>query len=84
MMIAAAAGLASNFAAVASLVTTGIQQGHMKMHLVNILNQLKAGQAERDAARIHFEGLTVSYAAVEEFIRQIRDKESKPSRLAEP
>ena len=42
MQIIAAAGLAQNFAAIKSLVTTGIQKGHMKMHLLNILNQLGA------------------------------------------
>ncbi|MCB0466413.1 MAG: hydroxymethylglutaryl-CoA reductase, degradative, partial [Aequorivita sp.] len=35
MKIIAVAGLAQNFAAVRSLVTTGIQKGHMKMHLMN-------------------------------------------------
>ena len=34
MMIIACMGLAQNFAAVRSLVTTGIQKGHMKMHLI--------------------------------------------------
>ena len=39
MEIIAVAGLAQNFAAIQSLVTSGIQRGHMKMHLLNILNQ---------------------------------------------
>ena len=34
-------GLAQNFAAIRSLITSGIQKGHMKMHLLNILNQKK-------------------------------------------
>src|SRR5690606_15031082 len=38
MQIIAVVGLAQNFAAVKSLITTGIQHGHMKMHLKNILN----------------------------------------------
>ncbi|GAL68700.1 hydroxymethylglutaryl-CoA reductase [Jejuia pallidilutea] len=42
MQIVAVAGLAQNFAALRSLTTTGIQQGHMKMHLMNILNQFGA------------------------------------------
>ena len=42
MCISAAVGLAQNFGAVRSLITTGIQQGHMKMHLTNILNHLNA------------------------------------------
>jgi hydroxymethylglutaryl-CoA reductase len=32
MSILAVSGLAQNFAALRSLVTTGIQKGHMKMH----------------------------------------------------
>ncbi|WP_272984569.1 hydroxymethylglutaryl-CoA reductase, degradative, partial [Leeuwenhoekiella blandensis] len=36
MEIIAVAGLAQNFGAVKSLTTTGIQKGHMKMHLMNI------------------------------------------------
>ena len=41
MQIVAVAGLAQNFAALRSLTTTGIQEGHMKMHLNNILNQFQ-------------------------------------------
>jgi len=41
MEVIATIGLAQNFAAVKSLVTTGIQKGHMKMHLLNILNWSK-------------------------------------------
>jgi hydroxymethylglutaryl-CoA reductase len=72
MMIAAASGLANNFSAVASLVTTGLQQGHMRMHLSNMLNQLKADKTEREHALRHFSGVTASYSAVGDFIRQFR------------
>jgi len=72
MMIAASAGLASNFAAIASLITTGIQAGHMKMHLSNILNQLSANPLESEKTRCYFFDKSVSYAAVEEFIQKIR------------
>ena len=41
MMIASAMGLANNFSAIRSLVTKGIQRGHMKMHLMNILNHFQ-------------------------------------------
>ena len=44
MKITAVAGLAQNFAAIKSLITTGIQHGHMKMHLINILNQHQASR----------------------------------------
>ena len=74
MMIAAASGLANNFSAVASLITTGIQAGHMKMHLSNILNQLNAGETERILANDYFSSKTVSHSAVEEFLRSVRSK----------
>ena len=47
MKIVAVSGLAQNFGALRALVTTGIQKGHMKMHLFNILNQLEATEEER-------------------------------------
>ena len=50
MKITAVAGLAQNFAAIKSLITTGIQHGHMKMHLINILNQLEASDKEKEKA----------------------------------
>jgi hydroxymethylglutaryl-CoA reductase len=46
LMEVVAAGLAQNFAALRSLTTTGIQDGHMKMHLNNILNQFEANDDE--------------------------------------
>jgi len=48
MMIVACSGLAQNFGALRALVTTGIQKGHMKMHLFNILNQLEATDKEKE------------------------------------
>ncbi|MBL7802923.1 MAG: hydroxymethylglutaryl-CoA reductase, degradative [Saprospiraceae bacterium] len=74
MQIVAAVGLAQNFAAVRSLVTTGIQQGHMKMHLTNILNHLGATDAESIAAQAHFSGQTVSFSAVRAFLEGERQK----------
>jgi hydroxymethylglutaryl-CoA reductase len=72
MQIVAVAGLAQNFAALRSLTTTGIQQGHMKMHLMNILNQLGANEGEKQQAAKHFETNTVSHAAVADYIKAIR------------
>ena len=72
MMITAAVGLAQNFAAVRSLVTTGIQKGHMRMHLLNILNHIGACEAEIEAAATHFSDKTVSFSAVRDFIDQLR------------
>ena len=72
MKIAAASGLASNFSALASLISTGIQEGHMRLHLTNILNLLQATNAERDVIHGNLEGVTVSFAAVEKLIGQLR------------
>ena len=68
MELITVAGLAQNFAAVRSLVTSGIQKGHMKMHLLNILNQLNATTAQKEAALIHFKTVAVSHAAVHSFL----------------
>lgn len=68
MEIIATVGLAQNFAALRSLTTVGIQAGHMKMHLTNILAGMKATEEESDAAKRYFEDKTVSVAAVREFI----------------
>ena len=72
MQIIAVAGLAQNFAALRSLTTTGIQQGHMKMHLMNILNQFQANEEERKQVVKHFEKNTVSHSAVVEYLEEIR------------
>ena len=72
MKIIASAGLAQNFGAIRSLVTTGIQKGHMKMHLLNILNQLGATEAERLEVKSHFESRVVSHQAVVEHFCKIR------------
>lgn len=72
MQIIAVAGLAQNFAAIKSLTTTGIQKGHMKMHLMNILNQLHATQQEKTQVLTHFAEKTVSHSAVVDFIESLR------------
>jgi len=74
MMIAAAAGMANNFAAVRSLTTTGIQAGHMRMHLPNILTQLGATAAERDKTFVHFKDQTISFQKVEAYLKSIREE----------
>jgi hydroxymethylglutaryl-CoA reductase len=68
MEIVAVAGLAQNFAALRSLVTSGIQKGHMKMHLFNILNQLGAKPVQKEAALNYFKKNTVSVKAVNDFL----------------
>ena len=72
MRIIAATGLAQNFSAIRSLITTGIQQGHMKMHLQNILNQLKATKDEEVSAIEHFAEEIVSFSAVREYLEKLR------------
>ena len=72
MQIVAVAGLAQNFAALRSLTTTGIQQGHMKMHLNNIINQFEATENERVLIKNHFKENTVSHSAVVDFIEGLR------------
>ncbi|MFQ6603436.1 hydroxymethylglutaryl-CoA reductase, degradative [Flavobacterium sp. C3NV] len=72
MQIVAVAGLAQNFAALRSLTTTGIQEGHMKMHLNNIINQFEATEEERRLIKSHFKKNAVSHSAVVEFIETIR------------
>lgn len=68
MEIAAAVGLAQNFAAVRSLVTTGIQKGHMKLHLLNILHQLGATEEQKLKAQKYFEDKVVSFTAVRNLV----------------
>jgi hydroxymethylglutaryl-CoA reductase len=72
MEITAVAGLAQNFAALRSLTTTGIQEGHMKMHLNNIINQFEATDEERLLIKTHFKKTAVSHSAVVEFIESLR------------
>ena len=72
MQIMAVAGLAQNFAALRSLVTTGIQKGHMKMHLMNILNQFGATEEEKQALVHYFKTHTVSHTAVAEQLESLR------------
>jgi hydroxymethylglutaryl-CoA reductase len=72
MMIIASVGLAQNFSAVRSLVTIGIQKGHMKMHLVNILNHFHADGPEMEKALLYFENKTVSFSGVRSFLEKLR------------
>ncbi len=75
MQIAATVGLAQNFSALRSLTTTGIQQGHMKMHLLNILNQLEATQEEKSKIIKYFIKHTPHHAEVVEAFKKLRGGE---------
>lgn len=72
MSIAASIGLANNFAAIKSLVTKGIQHGHMKMHLLNILNHFGASVDEKKGAVQFFKDKKVSFARVAEYLANRR------------
>ncbi len=77
MQIMAAAGLAQNFAALRALTTKGIQHGHMKMHLQNILNQFNANEREKEIVTAYFEKRTVSHSAVVDKINSLRKPKTK-------
>jgi len=77
MQVIASAGLANNFSAVRSLVTTGIQKGHMKMHMGNILRHLEATAEEREQALDHFMDRQVSHHEVAAFLEFLR-KQKQP------
>ncbi len=72
--VVAAVGLAQNFAALRALSTTGIQQGHMKLHAKNIA--VIAGAVEEkeiDAvAAIIVENKTVNVDAAREALKEVR------------
>ncbi len=73
MKVIASIGLAQNFAAVRSLVTSGIQKGHMKMHLMNILNHLEATESEREKAKNHFAEEVISFKSVRDYLSSLRN-----------
>ena len=72
MQLVAVVGLAQNFSALRSLTTTGIQEGHMKMHINNILNQYQTTAEERKIIKTYFESNSISHASVVEFIEKLR------------
>lgn len=72
MEITASMGLAQNFSALRSLVTVGIQRGHMKMHLNNILINFQATREEKELAYQHFEDQVVSFGAVRLYLEKLR------------
>ena len=72
MKIVAVTGLAQNFAALRSLTTTGIQKGHMKMHIHNILNQFQATKEEKEKVIAHFNERTASHSLVVDYLEMLR------------
>ena len=77
MGIAAAAGLANNFSAVKSLVTIGIQEGHMKMHLFNIMKQLNVAEIYKKQIVEHFKHEKVSVSAVRKLVEKLSVNDNK-------
>jgi len=75
MKIVAVAGLAQNFGALQSLITSGIQKGHMKMHLINILNSLEASDSEKKQLINYFKTNIVSFNSVKKELSNIRKNE---------
>jgi hydroxymethylglutaryl-CoA reductase len=76
MMIAAAVGLANNFSALKSLITKGIQVGHMKMHLYNILNHIGVTKEEKEKAVDYFKDKKVSFSNVKAMVTNLRKAKS--------
>lgn len=76
MGIVASSGLAQNFAALRALVTSGIQKGHMKMHLMNILNQLEATEEERVKIVEYFKDHVVSHSETIKIFCKLRGIEN--------
>lgn len=72
MSIVACVGLAQNFGAVRALTTSGIQAGHMKMHLNNILSQFHATEMEIEKAVAYFKDRVISVSLVREFVTEMR------------
>ena len=68
MQVIAAVGLAQNFGAVKSLVTTGIQKAHMKLHLLNVFNQLGATSVQIEKGKEYFSDKVVSFTAVRDYL----------------
>jgi hydroxymethylglutaryl-CoA reductase len=68
MEILAVAGLAQNFAAIKSLITTGIQKGHMKMHLINLLKKNNATENQIHNAIDFFKEKEINNKSVQDFL----------------
>ena len=73
MMIVASIGLMSNFAAVRALTSTGIQKGHMKLHLSNLLLSNNASKEEIQKATNWFKDKEISSLSVKVFLENLRN-----------
>ena len=68
MNIICSVGLAQNYAAVKSLVTSGIQKGHMKMHLINLLIKQNATKDQIDKSEEYFRDKDINSQSVKDFL----------------
>ena len=68
MKIICSVGLAQNYAAVKSLVTSGIQKGHMKMHLINLLIKQNATKDQIDKSEEYFKDKDINSQSVKDFL----------------
>jgi len=73
--VMAAAGLAQNLGALRALATVGIQAGHMKLHLQNMIVAAGAEEAEIEevSALVKSSGERITMAAVEKALEEIRN-----------
>ena len=72
MGIIAVVGLAQNFAALRALTTKGIQQGHMKMHLGNIIKQLTTDKKEIAYLLEYFKNKPISHSGVVDIFEKMK------------
>ncbi len=73
--VMAAAGMAQNLGALRALATVGIQAGHMKLHLKNMISSAGATSDEIDlvAKLVKDSGERITMAAVEKALNSIRN-----------
>lgn len=76
--VIASVGLASNFAAIRALVTTGINSGHMKLHSRNIAHEAGAvGDEFNQVAAELNNGMPVTVTRAKEILAKIRAQQKK-------
>ena len=74
--VMAAAGMAQNLGALRALATVGIQAGHMKLHLKNMISSAGAMDNEIDlvAKMVRESGDRITMATVENALSEIRKR----------
>ena len=74
--VMAAAGLAQNLGALRALATVGIQAGHMKLHLMNMVAAAGAEdhELEKVASIVRESGERITMAAVETALSSLREQ----------